>query len=249
MNMQPQNNTIRNLMAAALVATALTALAFLIPHRSGEKLEAHSPLDPNLGVEDGSALSTLQLREQKNHPVTDSMKQTAATLEAKPAPDFDLLATNGRRYNLAGLSTDKPLLIFFIEKKCPCCLGAKYFVDKMVDLYHDELNAVGIINAEGEVAKAWEKTTHPKFLVLEDPQQKVIRAYKAERGVYTTLVAPGGTIDVAYPGYNLDMLRDLGKRVARLARVPEREVISSATPKEMTSGCLFPEVEEENTKK
>lgn len=192
--------------------------------------------NPNGGAE------YLKMRRQEDHPVTPDMENAANSLGGEMAADFALPDTEGKIHTLAELSADKPLLIFFVERECPCCLGAKHFVDRMQELYRGELNAVGIINAEDRVSRTWKKVTKAKFTVLEDPEQKVIRAYKAERGVYTTLVAPGGKIVKAYPGYSLTMLRDLSSLIAELAGVEDKGFESNAAPEEMTSGCLFPEV-------
>lgn len=226
-----------------VVALGVTLVAFALQGRPGTEIPIGSPLDPNLGVENAAAIKDLNLRQQGDHPVTPEMQAAATELSEGQAPPFDLLGTDGKRHTLASLTNGKPLLIFFVEKNCPCCLGAKYFVDKMLDLYPGVVNAVGIINADGEIAEAWERVTKPRFLVLQDPQQRVIRAYKAERGVYTTLVAPGGKIVKAYPGYSLDMLQELSGKIAKLAGVPAKEFVSRAAPKTLTSGCLFPEPE------
>jgi peroxiredoxin len=225
------------------VLVLLLGVSLFVP--SGAKIPVGSPLDPNLGVADPSALEGLTIKKQEDHPVTPEMSKAADSLDAEKAPDFDLPSVDGPNYTLAQLTDGKPLLIFFIEKECPCCLGAKFFVDKMIDLYGDNLNAVGIINADGAVARAWKKSTKPLFKVLMDPGQKVIASYKAERGVYTTLIAPGGVIDKAYPGYSLSTLKEMSGRIAKLAGVPAKEFVSKAAPEKLTSGCAFPELLEE----
>ncbi len=182
------------------------------------------------------------MRQQEEHPVTDEMLEAADRLSAKLAPDFRLVDTNGTVHTLASLTTDRPLLIFFVEKNCPCCLGAKHFVDSLAAMYGDSASFVGIINASGDEAQAWVKETQPHFSVLQDPNQHVIRAFGAERGVYTTIVAPDGTIDKAFAGYSLDMLREASTRIAQLAGVPDQGFDSPAAPTKLTSGCLFPDV-------
>lgn len=215
------------IMYGVLVLAAIgTAAAFLVP---AEKPHVVSSGD-------------IFLRQQKEHPVTEEMLAAADNLSAKLAPEFRLVDTNGTIHTLESLTADRPLLIFFVEKNCPCCLGAKHFVDSLAEMYRDSANVVGIINASGEEAQAWVKETKPHFAVLQDPNQHVIRAFGAERGVYTTIVAPGGTIDKAYAGYSLDMLREASGRIAALAGVPDQGFESPAAPTKLTSGCLFPDV-------
>lgn len=224
---------------------ALIGVSFLMPSQSApprqERADSKHLLDPSLGVEDKSAFSQLQMRQQKDHPVTEQMTKEATELSAKQAPYFELTATSGLKYNLTSLTETKPLLIFFVEKECPCCLGAKYFVDKLMMLYGDSLNAVAIINAEGDVANKWVRSTKPMFPVLQDPMQKTIRAFSAKAGVYTTLVAPGGKIDSAYPGYSKKMLNELSKRISVLSKAPFQEFHSAYAPDTLTTGCVFPE--------
>lgn len=215
---------------------------------AGEKpLGQSGQLDPNLGVVDSAELKRLPLREQENHPATTEMKATATALVGKPAPAFDLLGIRGTRHSLASLTADKPLLIFFVEKECPCCLGAKYYVERIDEMYEGHLNTVAIINSDKKVAEAWAHVTKAHFDVLLDPAQTVIRAYAAERGVYTTLVAPGGTIDAAYAGYSLDMLKDLSSRIAKIAKITEPKFAMSKAPTTLTSGCTFPEPDPSKT--
>jgi len=208
-----------------------------------------SELNPNLGVENPAAISELQMRDQKNHPVTEQMWRDAKSLGAVKAPEFGLKDTDGVAVSVKSLTSgNRPLLIFFIERQCPCCLGAKYFVDKFVDLYGDKISVVGIINANHEQALLWKKGTKPRFRIIEDPYQKAIQLYKAERGVYTALVKPDGTIYKAYPGYDIKMLQEISGKLAEFAGIPAKEYISPAAPKETTSGCTFPEPEKEPNK-
>lgn len=232
---------------AGVIALVVCATFFI--HPDSGRIYVGSQLDPNLGVADPSAVKDLPIHKQEDHPVTSEMKEAAASLDAIKAPDFDLPSVEGPSYSLAALTEKKPLLIFFIEKECPCCLGAKFFVDKMLDLYGDSISAVGIINADIGVAKAWKKATKPRFTLLMDPEQKVISAYKAERGVYTTLVAPDGTISKAYPGYSLETLKEMSARIAKLAGVPAKEFVSKAAPTKLTSGCTFPDLAAERADK
>lgn len=203
-----------------------------------------SHLDPSLGIADPQAAQTLVMRQQKDHPVTPEMSKAAASLGASAAPDFRLTSLEGEEETLQGLSQSRPLLIFFIEKQCPCCLGAKKFVDELATAYQGHLNVVGIINADQKVAEGWKLATRPKFQILLDPKMTAIQAYKAERGVYTTLIAPGGKVDKAYPGYSREMLQDASQRIAKLAGIPARPVEVKDAPDTMTSGCPFPDLEE-----
>lgn len=223
-------------MWIAFGATIILTAALFIKNPGAEKPR----LDPSLGVADSDSAQQLELRNQENHPVTPEMTAAARRLDAQAAPDFTLQDIEGKEYRLPELVGNKPLLIFFIEKNCPCCIGAKFFVDRMRGLYPDELNAIGIINADANFTRVWIKTTNAQFPVLLDPEMKTIWAYKADRGVYTVLVDPEGKIVKAYPGYSKASLQELSAKIAKIAGVPVRKLVSAAAPDEMTSGCAFP---------
>lgn len=207
------------------------------------RIDVNSPLDPNLGVQDPAALKDLNLRDQKDHPVDPKMQEAADGLEGRIAPAFELPDETGTMRSLASFIGDRPALLFFIEKDCPCCLGAKHFMERLGSMYRGHLSVIGIINASGKTAESWRRVTRPKFPVLEDPQQRVIRQYDAERGVYTTLVRPDGVIEKAYPGYSKDVLDEMSRRIARLAGVEYQPYRSIAAPDRLTSGCAFPDPE------
>jgi peroxiredoxin len=236
-------------VALAVIGSA-TLASFLWPKQNELSIPIGSPLDPNLGVADPSLIGAANLKDQENHPVTGEMMATAQGQSQKKAPEFELPDGNGSRHTIASLTAGgKPVLIFFIEKKCPCCLGAKHFVDSIADNFKGKASVVGVINASGEEAATWRKLTDPHFLVLEDPNQLAIRAYAAERGVYTTLITPEGTIEKAYPGYSIETLKDISSRLAKWAGVPDSGFESPAAPLELTSGCLFPPVKSEQENK
>ena len=57
--------------------------------------------------------------------------------------------------------------------------------------------------------------------------------------MYVALVRPDGVIDTLWPGYSAEMLQDLGRRVARLARTAEVPLDVRDAPTVPTTGCPF----------
>lgn len=194
---------------------------------------------PPLHPEDDIDTSTLKLRPQKDHPVTKEMESVAAKLSESQAPTFELLTPYGISVSSKQLCADRPLLVFFIEQDCPCCVTAKDFVYKIAEAYRSDLSVVGIINTDAKGAELWRSKVKPGFTILVDPKMETIQSFKADRGVYTTLVAPGGKIEKAYAGYSKSMLQDLVTRIALLAKVPKQSLEFQTAPDKMTSGCLF----------
>lgn len=242
--MTTPNRTRSAAKLALAAAAAVTIAAFMWPKTNSPVIPVHSPLDPNLGIAEKDYIDEAAMREQQNHPVTDEMLKAAKDQVRKTAPEFSLPDGDGQTWTLARLREGgKPVLIFFIEKNCPCCLGAKHFVDRLADNFSGKASVIGIINAQGKEAETWRKLTAPHFPVLEDPNQIAIRQYAAERGVYTALIQPDGTIGQAYAGYSLAMLKDVSKRLANAAGIPDPGFESNAAPTVLTSGCLFPPVQ------
>ncbi len=238
--MSSVNSRIWILWVSLIVVAGATFGLFLMPKGKPLTIDIGSPLDPNLGVQDADAANRLQLRKQVDHPVTTEMIDVAATFSTKKAPNAELQDEKGNRVSLKSLTEGKPALLFFIEKQCPCCLGAKYFVEDLHRLHSGSAVVLGIINASGEEAAKWRKATKVSFPILEDPDQKAIAAFGAERGVYTTIVRPDGTIEKAYPGYSSESLDEMSRTLSRLANRPEIPYSNKKAPERLTSGCLFP---------
>jgi peroxiredoxin len=94
-----------------------------------------------------------------------------------------------------------------------------------------------VINADAAGAKEWAATVKPGFPVIADPDFAVIDAYGAKRSVYVTVIAPGGKIAKAYPGYNADSLSEISDTVAKLGGVPSVKLIWKDAPGELLAGC------------
>jgi hypothetical protein len=158
-----------------MVGGLVLGLAVIVAGIALSKKENPGPLDPRLGIADSAATRQLGLRQQVDHPVNESQQKAANSLDSEKAPFFSLKGTDGRTHTLAELNREKPLLIFFVEKECPCCLGAKYFVDKMADdpyrtrgndrqglLWLRQGNAPGSRKANRSTRKAPGKEIHPR---------------------------------------------------------------------------------------
>lgn len=216
---------------------AIAASYLLTPQRGPSKL------DPVIEAQNRAAAQGLLMRKKKDHPVTPEMQANAEGQESKSAPNFSLMGLDGKTYSLASLTGSKPLLIFFIEKECPCCLGAKEFFERLHLLYRAEVNSVGIINAQKDVAEKWRSSTKAVFPILLDPKLSAIKGFNAERGAYVTLVDRNGQILKQYAGYGADMLEELNERLAVLAGVKKRRLNTMGAPGHLTGGCVFPEPE------
>jgi bilirubin oxidase len=185
---------------------------------------------------------SVTFREKTLHPITPQMVRAANRATGAVAPPFSVPDANGNPISLASLTTTKPLVLFFIEVDCPCSRDATPFLNRLQAQYGNACQVVGVINTVSNIAQEWAKQAGCHFPLLPDPDSRIIRAYGAERSVYTTLVAPGGHIAKMYTGYSREMLTDLAHNIAQLSKVSVRAINVKDAPAKLTTGCPFPTV-------
>lgn len=222
------------LFAAVGLVLGLVAVGVVMSNRPAPR----PLLDPGRANVSTSTLEEMGMRKQQDHVVEGSSVQQVTELVGTQAPVFSLPDVTGKEFTLA--VQQKPVLLFFVERECPCCVGAKPFLERVRSQYKDVLDTVAVIDADQPQAKKWSDSVTALFPVLSDPQQKVVKAYRAQRGAYTMLVHEGKIVR-AYAGYSSGMLTDLGHAVAGAAQVPERPIDTSGAPEKMVTGCAFPD--------
>ena len=186
------------------------------------------------------ALGMVRLKDRDDHPLTADLIAAAARQSGTNAPAFSATDLAGDAISLGSLNSRKSLVLFFIERECPCSRDAAPFFDTLQGEYGQACTVVGVINATDEVAHAWASRVKVHFPIVADPDLAIIRSYAADRSVYTTLIAPGGKIVKAYPGYSASMLTELSATVARLGGVAQRAIPVGDAPSTLISGCEFP---------
>lgn len=187
------------------------------------------------------ASGAIRFRPKMAHPLTAKLLATAAGQANTQAPDFEWKEVDGRPTTLAKQAAGKPVLLYFIEKACPCSRDAAVYIDQLQAAFGPAVKVVGLINADGETAAAWKAATKAKFPVLADPDLAIAGAFKAERSATTFLVAPGGIIAKANPGYSAGTLQELAGLIARYARLPAPKLTFVGAPEKLTSGCPLKE--------
>jgi peroxiredoxin len=142
---------------------------------------------------------------------------------------------------LAKQAATRPVLLYFIEKECPCSRDAAVYVDQLQAAFGSAVQVVGLINADGETAAAWKAATKAKFPVLADADLAIAGAFQAERSATTVLVAPGGAIAKVNPGYSAGTFQELTTLIARQARTLAPKLTFTGAPEKLTSGCPLKE--------
>ncbi len=183
------------------------------------------------------AKGMINFRAQTKHPLPASEVAATAAQASKPAAGFAKSDLAGKQLVLSDLAKTKPVVLFFIEKECPCSRDAAPYLSQLQAAYGGSCAVVGVINADAAGAKAWATAVRPGFPVIADPDFAVIDAYGAKRSVYVTVIAPGGHIAKAYPGYNADSLTEISATVAKLGGVPTAKLVWKDAPGELLAGC------------
>ena len=199
-----------------------------------------------LVVKDPAALKrdasgAIRFRAKMDHPLTAKLLATAANQANTRAPDFGWQDGDGKPTTLAKQSATRPVLLYFIEKECPCSRDAAVHLDQLQAAFGSAVKVVGLINADGATAAEWKAATKAKFPVLADADLAIAGAYQAERSATTVLVAPGGAIAKVNPGYSAGILQELGALIARHAHLPTPRLAFAGAPEKLTSGCPLKE--------
>lgn len=218
--MPTSHKTVRTALWAAAGITSITTMAlFLIPG----KAESFS----------------YTLRSQTSHLVTSDTKSSASALAGEPVANLKVTTLEGRSKPLESYWRDKPLLVFFVERECPCCLAAKPSLERLLTAYKGELTGVCVINADPKTGAKWKQMSGGNMDVVCDPSLNVVKAFGVERGVTIALIDKNGTIVRTDPGYSRSMLLELGKTAAEVCGVEPRPFETRPAPERLSSGCPF----------
>jgi peroxiredoxin len=187
------------------------------------------------------ASGAIRFRAKMDHPLTAKLLATASNLANTKSPDFGWTDAEGKPTTLAKQAATKPVLLYFIEKECPCSRDAAVHIDQLQAALGSAVKVVGLINADGATAADWKAATKAGFPVLADADLAIAGAFQAERSATTILVSPGGAIAKVNPGYSAGTLQELAGLIARYARLPAPKLTFVGAPEKLTSGCPLKE--------
>jgi peroxiredoxin len=168
------------------------------------------------------------------------MLARSRALDHRPSPAFEAVGTDGRRHAIGVLARNRPLVLVFIKRGCPCSEDAQIYFNRVADAYRGRAHVVGVIDADLNAARRWARSNDVRHLLLLDPSLSVVRRFRAESSVHVALITRDGTVEKFWPGYSRPMLDDLNGRLADragLAPVPSLE--TEGAPPELSTGCPF----------
>lgn len=153
--------------------------------------------------------------------------------------DLEAKGHDGVQRGWTELSAGQAVVFVFVKVGCPCNVEFEPFFRRVEQLYRGSVRFVAVIDGTVEDALEYAGEMKVPYPVLADPGSTLLRRFGAENGGYVVLLAPDGTVNGFWPGCSADGLRDLGRRIARLAMIEERPLDISGMPGPLITGCPF----------
>lgn len=156
-----------------------------------------------------------------------------------PVPAFSATAANGKLVT-EKLLCEKPSVVVFLKKGCPCNPDAAKNLNKLVGDLGDSAQVVAFINSDLKGAQEESKTLKAKFLIIPDEKKTVIAGCGATRSLDFTVVA---TTDAPrfpklWNGYSSGTMNEALEIVVKHGKTLKKWDVS-VFPKEAVAGCGF----------
>jgi peroxiredoxin len=215
------------ILSLSLTAALLTAWA-------GVALETRHP-----SLAFSPSASPPKEQPPEKHYVTSQQLATAGAMSDRSLGPVAAVAHDGKRRGWTELAGPQPVVIVFIKKNCPCNVEFEPFFHRLYEAYRGTVRFVGVIDGTEESARRYANANHTPYLVLADPERRLIGRCQAKNGAYVALVSPSGVLHTLWPGCSADMMQELSHQIAARAGVAEQSVDTSGLPKVLTTGCPF----------
>ena len=133
------------------------------------------------------------------------------------APDFGLVATDGKRYSLQEGLKLGPVLVAFFKVACPTCQYTFPFLERL----YQQLRSSGVqiwgISQDGvKDSQRFARDYSVTFpILIDDRSYRVSREYRLEYVPSIFLIAPEGRITIASEGFSKRDLLEIQKSLAQ----------------------------------
>jgi peroxiredoxin len=133
------------------------------------------------------------------------------------APDFSLVATDGKNYSLSALLLRGPVVLAFFKISCPVCQFTFPFLQRMADRFAGKsVSLIGVSQDDVRDTKEFSQEYGVKFPVLLDGSgYPVSNAYGLTNVPTIFLITPDGKIKVECMGFDKAALETIAKDLAQ----------------------------------
>lgn len=175
---------------------------------------------------------------EPRHPVTAAMVSATAACEGKPAPLFEARTWDGRPLRLRDL-LGKPVVLIAVKDGCPCSYESQPYFNQLAHGYEERAVFLGAIQGDAALAKKWMSDLEVPYEVAPDPDKKLLKAYRAPRSVYVTLIGKDGIVLRMWPGWSKAMLEEMNRLIAAETGATPVNLNLAGAPIKPNSGCEF----------
>jgi peroxiredoxin len=175
----------------------------------------------------------------EKHYVTPKQLAASGAMQNHLVEPFAATASDGTSITWSDLANERPVVLVFIKKDCPCSVEFEPFFQRLSRAYDEAVQFVGVIDGNVDAARRYAEANKVPYPVLADAEKTIIARFKAENGGYVALLRPSGTVEMLWPGCSVEMMRELSKTLARLCAIKEPCLDVRDMPAVLTTGCPF----------
>ncbi len=175
----------------------------------------------------------------EKHYVTPKQLVDSGTMRDRPIAPLETLTSDGKLVPWQQWVGDRPAMLVFIKKDCPCSVEFEPFFHRLHRGYHASVQFLGVIDAAPAEARRYAEANRVPYPVLADPKRAIIRRFRAENGGYVVLLRRDSSVETLWPGCSAAMMREMSAHIAALAGVDEQPVDGTDLPAVLTTGCPF----------
>jgi peroxiredoxin len=127
---------------------------------------------------------------------------------------------------LRELQGQRPLVLVFLKKDCPCSVEFEPFFQQLERNYRSTVAFAGVFDGTTEEAGNYATRNRASYPILADVDLNIVRVFQVENGGYVALLNPKGQVEVIWPGYSVEMMEQLNQQIAEVAHVFQISVVN-----------------------
>ncbi len=132
----------------------------------------------------------------------------------KKAPSFTAKGNDGKSHDLAALTSDGPVLFYFIKDLCPVNEPIVKYMSRLAKAYDGKAKVVGVFGSDSSALAKFQERHAVPFLVLFDAEKSIIKSFKIGKSPESVLVSKDGRVLHHWKGVSAGFLKEMGGLMA-----------------------------------